>query len=760
MADFTFVGEESARFTRFAEACLAVGLRPSVSVSGREPLTSRPINLHGILEDAKLEGYIRYIVIQEKQSGLKYWVAGSNATRSIASRLVVYSISEDNIEALRTYSDTTPVHVPRVRRDRDEVDRLLWAIETSLDRRDESGLSLLLSALSHQDDRVTMEAALTLRAYSSFVVESGRRQRATEQSILKILPSIHGIDARVALVEDLGYLGSDDALGPLAQLLADKSEHAHVRWAAAISLGRLPGVDPKSQISPGLDSDLEWVPAATLLSIARHATPDNRVELEPVFREYLGAEKTPLMIRYACLGLSRFDRHDPATSHSLRAVLGDDDLAVHVRGYAALALSATLSNSSQDDRNQTRMIMGRFAKHSQLSMDEPEAIWGVEFLAELASLLELNEVSYALHGLLADNFDDWRSAYYQCMQYYERGESCVRRGLSDDAINAYDRALVALRTPEKGLPAEVQATIQFRRDIVDSRRRLQSLLGSWLDAIGSAELKSLSEAIAPIRGSYRRYVLGGPNIGADRQLVEREINYIKSTSDLVAVIQMLINFDALVRNRAFHADEIPLLLQDLDQTVEAIRLLKGKFEPTLAGSLRDVINTVDSDLQAISAAFSSPHLPLADKLRLARSSMTQVRSALFKASWPMPGRACPVYGLGQATISIRQEGLLGSGTEADPFLFPKGTRPVLLVRVRISEMAPGGSTTLYLEHTVGERQSQIVVPIVEDQQTFSVHVQQDLSSVVPVRCDLKLIFSARDCTQIADTYYIYLKSEP
>jgi hypothetical protein len=392
-------------------------------------------------------------------------------------------------------------------------------------------------------------------------------------------------------------------------------------------------------------------------------------------------------------------------------------------------------------------------------MDEPEAVWGVEFLAELASLLELNEVSSALHGLLADNFDDWRSSYYTCMRFYEQGESSARRGLGDEAIHAYQRALAALKVNEKSLPAEAVATLQFRRDIVESRQRLQALLGGWLEAMNSGDLVTLVESVGLIRATYKRYVTGAPNIGFDRQLVDREIAYIKNTSDLVSVIRMLIEFEVLLRDRAVKEDDISQIVQKLHTTIESIHLLKGRFETNFARSLREVVDSVEGDLVAIGDAFSSEGIRLADKLRLARSTMTQIRSAFWRASWPMPGRACPVYGLGRASIVVRHDGLRGSGTDADPLLFPHGVPPVLLVTVRIFEMAPGGGTALNLEYSLGDRHGRLNIPIVEDQHTLSVHLGDALQSFVPVRCDMALVFAARDCTQNADAVHLYLRGE-
>lgn len=63
--EVVFTGEESARFTRFAVLALRAGCKPSVDVLGREPLTSRVVRITGRVLDARLDGYMRYVVVED-----------------------------------------------------------------------------------------------------------------------------------------------------------------------------------------------------------------------------------------------------------------------------------------------------------------------------------------------------------------------------------------------------------------------------------------------------------------------------------------------------------------------------------------------------------------------------------------------------------------------------------------------------------------------------------------------------------------------
>src|SRR5262245_35719812 len=112
---FAFLGEESARFTRFARASMSAGIGEIVAtVEGREPLTSRPVTITGALRSCELDGYIRYITVEECDTGIAHNIGGSNATRSVAARRVVFSITDDQRRRLEAWARSGGVYVPLV----------------------------------------------------------------------------------------------------------------------------------------------------------------------------------------------------------------------------------------------------------------------------------------------------------------------------------------------------------------------------------------------------------------------------------------------------------------------------------------------------------------------------------------------------------------------------------------------------------------------------------------------------------------------
>ena len=253
--------------------------------------------------------------------------------------------------------------------------------------------------------------------------------------------------------------------------------------------------------------------------------------------------------------------------------------------------------------------------------------------------------------------------------------------------------------------------------------------------------------------------MSNPYIGPDRQLADREISYIKNTADLVAVIKMLIELDGYVSDPSTTDNDLQRIIMSLHIIIDHIKKLQKSFKNSFSQSLQTLIENSLVYLKEIESGLSSEELVLPDKLRFARTTMSQIRTVFWRASWPMPARACPLYGLGRASLSIRSEGIKGIGTQDDPLIFPPNQPPALLISVRIFEMAPGGATTLELIYKIGGTANNINIPIVEDQYVCSIHLDKPVPNYTSVSLECALIFRARDCTQQADNKVIYLSAE-
>ena len=259
---------------------------------------------------------MRYLVVVESASSLEYWVAGSNATRSVAASEVSFPVLSEDLEAMEHVASEQGIPIPGIGARQGST--ALEALDVAARRRSVEDLAVVLGALEDPDPLVREEAAMVLRSFESVLSMHRRLRRETEQRIVSTVAAESAIDTLVYLVEDLGYLGSPASIPLLAKILADNARPDHARWAAAIAVGRLQGAGVAAALMPGLSSTHEWTVAATLLGLTRRASNDNRVDLEPVLRGYVVDRcATDLLLRYACLGLSRFDELEQDTIDGL-----------------------------------------------------------------------------------------------------------------------------------------------------------------------------------------------------------------------------------------------------------------------------------------------------------------------------------------------------------------------------------------------------------------------------------------------------------
>lgn len=749
---YTFSGEESARFCRFSQALLEANVPAKIVVDGREPMTSRPVSITGAVVDVTLDGYLRYIVVRENGSDVEYWVAGSNATRSIATTQLTFILSEHASGQLLGHAKAAKLYLPYIGGIDSIEARALQKIDEIIRDRSEQGAMELLKYLDHSDRAVALEAALGLRAFVNVITRSPQLHAAAETAILAGIQKSNERDIRVSLTENLGYIGTQASADILAALVADSFQNDHVRWAAAIALGRLPSAFGAELLIPGLSSQHEWTVAATLLSLARRASASNSQQVEPIFNRFLSLDSSHVLRRYACLGLSRCSSLQASTLEFLRDVLGDPNTPFDVRGYAALALSATLHTVSLDFRGQVQRLLESLALRNIGKQLEPETVWGLEFMAELAMLLELHALSAGIHGQLAHAFSDWRSSYYLSMACYERAEAASRQGAVDEVTNLLEEATRSL--PASGtLPADAREAVSFRRDLVLARQSLNSVLIRWGEAIFAEDLRILADELRKVTAVYGRYSRSPRYIEGVKRLSDRELQYIRHTRQLISVIALVVEVDATSREPEA---KIPALQSRLINAIEGLRPLDTEFSKSFAGILNEVVSTALKDIAQISDFFAQIDITAADKLRSLRALLVELRSLFQRATWPLPARVCPVYGLGRGTLTVIKEDLLGDGTETKPLLYPPGT-VILNVQAEILEMIPGGTTRASITCEVGGKERIEPLPVVEGPYRASFIIDQELSSAVSLKVSIALRFETRDCSQVAEALVIYLR---
>ncbi|MCG7885281.1 MAG: HEAT repeat domain-containing protein [Candidatus Thiodiazotropha endolucinida] len=580
-----------------------------------------------------------------------------------------------------------------------------FAIDRAVTKADEQSLNLLLSFISPDvpDSLIKREAALGLRSFADLASTRISIQRKIEKSILTSLPSTNDRETRIAFVENLGYFGTSSSLPILSDLALDDKD-SHVRWASVVAIGRLPDkvnieILIKAFEVEGITTGENWPSAAALLSLSRRVELADQPVVEPFLCSVLEIGNG-VVSRYACLALSRFSTVGKCVFDELLNLLGNEQAEASARGYAALAVSGLLRSVEPSELGKIENLVESLCKQDVLDVEEPEDVWATEFLAELASLLELEDVSVQLNMMLSNVYTDWRADYYDALASYAQAEIAVRSEKYADATDNFMAAIKRLESistsmeSSKGLSL---ATANFRLDITRARLRLHQLLLSWVDCAGAPPNYLVSEA-AEIAAIYRTYSSREAELTGSKQLSQRELTYVVSTRRLVEFLKLLIELDVMSRRKI---DEVDADIETIvNQALGYVDDLGDRFHASLARGLEHLVEILRSQLINLRKAFDA-NVAIGSKLSVVRSVVGEMRTAFSHANWPMPARACPVGGLGRGEIKIITEGLNGNGSRDDPLRFPDDSCSVLNVAIRIIEMAPGGATRVAIKLRIG-----------------------------------------------------------
>ena len=753
---FVFGGEESARFARFAQSALAAQIdNVVVHAVGREPLTARPVSVKGSLVAAELDGYIRFITIKDDNSDISHNIAGSNATRSIAARTVSFSLTLDGVDRLQRWTEETGEYVPKLIGDTVVGAAELRTCERALAEPSDGRVREVLELLDSDIPQVRTEAALTLRGLSNVINAARRVQLATEAALISHCGIETDRDTLVAGLEDLGYIGDERSKTFLASFL-DNPRSDQACWAAAIALGRLRGGEEVSRPRfRALAYDNLWVRRAALLCLARRTQQSARAKFEPVFGSILRETDDDLLRRYACLGLSRFREFEAETWEQLTRILAAKDIAFATRGYAALAISCAYHNCPQSLLGPIRGVLGAVLEDAEAAAEEIDTVWAVEFLGELASISGLPDIASSLYRHIAGEFSDWRAHYYLAISCYELGEAEAMRGEGEDAIVRFSEAQRQLSFPVSDTLDDVSATIEFRKTVVEARRQLQGILAQWRDTYDAERIRLLAASVDAVRDHYQRYATPEAQVGRDRQLVRREVEYLRLTVKFMELLKLFMQLDAHTREVIAPEESLGTSLALLAQAERLTAALDGSTQITFSLPLYNLLNEIKTWLKLADEA-AREKAPGLDRLALIYEYVAHVRDAFWKSSWPMPGRACPVYGLGRAVVGVRSGDSSGTGTWRDPLILSSDGSLILPLFIKIIDMAVGLNSQLQVVYSIaGGDPKTIPVHAVEDEYPLPIDLNA-YSGYGSLAVEVRAIFVLRDCTQEAfrSTYHV------
>jgi glucose-6-phosphate dehydrogenase assembly protein OpcA len=485
-----FSGDESIRFVTFARAVLHAELTPLVHITGIQPITSDTVEIDGYITNFRLQGYRRRIIVSERRSKIVYRVGGANSLTSIAAKTVTFRMRDAERSRLVDYAYAEKCFVPGLGLEGEPFHPALVAIDKAIAEKSEANAEVLLALLTHDDDEIAINAALGLRAFAAVFRRTSALQQVAEQSILTVLSSAPGRDAKIALVEDLGYFGTDSSYAALAATLANPNEDDDVRWATALAIERLTEAIGSSDtgvraLLPGLTSKHAETRAATVLSLSRIVQPVHQRDLEPIFAGYLFADD-PALRRHACAGLGQFSDLRPDTVARLCDLVLDPQTPVDVRGPGCLAISTCLEgNPDVKRRLRTELESAALTNVNVTHVPEPEIVWGLERIEELASALEMHVLLQRIHRLLA-RCNKLRAELHIAISLHEK--AVAERAVTPDSTQPAEaagsrtadlrgeaaailKALHRARVLDRHVPSACVATLNFVVFVDDSVHR-------------------------------------------------------------------------------------------------------------------------------------------------------------------------------------------------------------------------------------------------------------------------------------------------
>lgn len=694
--DIFFKGEESARFARFAKVINSLFEAETVRVSltGREPLTSKYINVKGRVKGAMHNGYRRHVEIIEDDTNKIYWAAGTNATSSVATSNIIFSLTNEQYDLLIEKGKEKRIYIPTLSKELGLGKDWVF-IDDSIENIDEKNAKhLLLIVCGNQYSwDLRLEAALCLRSYANFMSRNIRIRGDCETKISKVLQQSlddNNVpdDFRIAVAELIGYVGTRRSESILKNTII-RTNSIHVKWASVIALGRIDSDTVISFFKDELkkmmnDDDIEandrasvsdsaWVEAALLLCISRRvyeiADALEQSEYEHIFVYYLNHNNQVLQ-RYACLGLTQIGRLTMETIDLLIKKLNNAKQIVD-SGYYAMALLPTfkyphLSHVWTDERvNSIKSVLHLLVAHTLESDSEPDDIWSMENLADLSLEVEDNKLARLFHQNLANVFSDWRYEYYESLSKYEEAEISISEKRPHDFVRSrFSNAIKSLKIIVEDDDYS-KSIINFRTAIIQARFQLFEVLYSWKTAKDAEELSNLSNILTrDVIQIYQQYLFDNDNQGVSK----REIECLRETFEIVKILDMILRLHCRLLSCLNTNEEIQHQLSNI--SISITRIIESNSvsmgQNRTLSNLQELINNITKEIND-SGDFENV-------LRL----MNDISLFANTISWTMPAHMCLLTGLGKGSISVVNEKIEGTGTNRDPFVLQASDSQVFL----------------------------------------------------------------------------------
>ncbi len=498
-AQVHFRGEESARFVAFAHLCIAANIGAEVRLEGFEPASNRRVALRGTVQDAHQEGYVRTLTVRSDDA-LLYSIGGNNATlEDIACEQITFIMGLDQFVRLQERADSGQ-HVPGVKSNTVAGKRWLDLEDLLSGARSVEDIRALVRLIGNSDGEMSRGASRSLRSFHRELIRDRALSLEIEAEAIECLRSSEDLDTRVALLESIGYFGSHAGRQVCADIVSDRSRHAHERWAAVVSLSRL-GAGNKIAVLDAAcgDEDLQ-VRTAAALGRAQQLEPIGR-RTERVLVKSLLKEDDEVP-RHVCAALARLHSPRGATLKGLVAVAISDHSTLIQAGSVASCLVGWLPRVSAGGRRRLRLRLEAFINSVRTPCESPSEIWALEYLAELSSALGAFDLSRKYFELCSQSCSDWKASYYAALACYESGEEYRVKGRRSLSLEEFTRSAKLLSSLQGGDPL----TVAFRADVVAARIRIaRASMLIPADADTSQIERAIDELLAA-RSLYARYM--------------------------------------------------------------------------------------------------------------------------------------------------------------------------------------------------------------------------------------------------------------
>lgn len=762
----SFKGEESARFARFATELMLVFEKGSIDVSliGKEPLTSKFIDIKGKLNGALNSGYRRHVEILENDTEILYWAAGTNATASVATIEISFYLSDEQKDTLINCGKQKEWYIPTMAKALDmpcewrKIDEAIQIINVE-------HAKMLIEYISNDNSEIKRESALALRSYASLMSQNIGMRMKCERTICNTLRKMDENDSlddpRIAITELLGYVGTNRSIELLKALIV-RTINVHVKWAAIIALGRISSDDiidfyyeeiSKCDNHEGDNnntissvSDNEWIKAALLLCISRRVNEINNIDeqkkYEELFYNYLKLNHSVLH-RYACLGLSQMESIDEKVFGLLVDNISNNNIIID-NGYYAMALIPFFKDSADTSFDEklintikTKLKAIVSSKTEPDNESEPGFIWGIENLAELSLEIEDNDLANRFHNILSNTFYDWRYYYYTALAYYEKAEMSLSKPYEYIHQRFVDAKQHLDDIDEKD--EYTMSIVNFRKSIINARIEMLEIFEGWYSANDINRINGICKRMSDVINVFMRFTLGNSEQGASKS----EIDCLSDTLSILKITYSLIELHKQILSRLRVDEEIVNKIRSIRVSLSALtnehRFSLGHLK--VIQYLRERVELLLSE---------TDNGDFENILRLINEL-----SLFFKTvSWTMPANMCMLTGLGKGIISVVNDNIRGYGISDDPYILTNDdTKIILSIQLEVSTGA-SVQTSVYCPSLQNERKALSIVEGIAISSFDITNSYFPISVTIPITFTLE--FSTNEVKQKQD-YVFYFR---